>query len=1180
MIPVVYLLHLLEFNRNSIVEVKPADYIRTPFTYSLLIIIGTTLLIYSELSYKQTSEIKKVVGVLVTFGTILCGVLYSLIFTSKFSKVLSLITTFVLYVILAVAMVNGSENNDEEVMKVCLFFGAAIPATLISTSIYFRYDISSELKNSLFLGLWTLLFIPSMSLMSDDYLIREYKFFCNVVNFSFLALAFYCLILETFSRFQQIEDRENKNVIIMCFVALPLGIAAAFFSFNRLPSGLLIAFVVISLTIVFTIALFYLPIKILVQLTLRLSSKTSESILWYEDILVLMFSILWKLLYILSIGFLSRKVYFFDFKDKIQDYWIVSQGLIILLSAMGHSAALENVNFFVQEINHDYPSVRKISVVSQVVPSLLRESFEPLKKKWQIAILILFILIEIISLACISASKTMYFLVIANVVTAVFFIVAFETKLKTWNKGNKISAEFLVFIWTCIYIPCVCGSSVISTTAIAGKIDPTSSMIIFFIIISFCIQLGLFSGELYDKISSVNYVCMNLALRNRGYSMNYRNLIIEDYNNKNTKNFEIIQKGGQSFDEYVKEHFSFVCRKCRLGEDHDIPGLYYEANHYELRRILLLQPVFDKVFEPEPEEEEVEPEVPVEKPPERLDINNVKMVSYREFFNMSKGDVFVKKFDFVNNLADVYRTQIDKGQIDRNDFFIIFLEITHDVSKQVLLKFDSVFVKKVLRGLARLIYKNIDEQTMIKVEKDLLTKPIVPPAPAAPIIKQENFVMIQPKKHVAAQVSKAYLTVNVSTKNIIDSLIPYNLVNLSENLQDKKFENIKALLDELNQEPNEAQGESIESVNLSIQLLFFASIFNMYSLTSVALTSEINWLKTKLSLSSGIIPSESSWIVSVILSFSLIFIFLVMTFVLFLLIKYKKNSPRMIQWGKSFMIMIASGLLVENLIFLLSNLICESTNGNLHLQNNVDIDCMSRDHVALLSVSVILFVVYFFLVQVFYPSFYKLSTRIESYFNVEVHCKVIYSAIASCISNELLGFKLVLCLCLGVTLVVYSFYRIRVGGCNTEKFRDDIKEYLVVVWIYIWAILLYNKVVTSDGFIVLIVTIAVYSVYGQRKFFWWLLKLVRRPCEKNESPVVPVSDETQRLNDLDKTQIKSPGLDSTKSGNSSFSSSKRGAAKSLGKQGKQGKLGKGSAGKAGAAKTGNRSSGDIRVDEI
>ena len=221
------------------------------------------------------------------------------------------------------------------------------------------------------------------------------------------------------------------------------------------------------------------------------------------------------------------------------------------------------------------------------------------------------------------------------------------------------------------------------------------------------------------------------------------------------------------------------------------------------------------------------------------------------------------------------------------------------------------------------------------------------------------------------------------------------------------------------------------------------------------------------------------------------------------------------------MIIIASGLLVVNLIFLLSNLICESTNGKLHLQNNEDIECMSPAHIGLLSTSIVLFIVYFFLVQVFYPSFYKLSTKVESYFNIEIHCKVIYAAIASCISDDLLGFKLVLCLVLVIVLIVYSVYRITARTGNVGKFKDDFKEYLIVVWIYIWALVLFNGVAASYGFYILIVTVAFYSVYGQKKILLWLFSVISKLCKKREKVVVPDNQDNANLSDenLNKTPI-------------------------------------------------------------
>ena len=290
----------------------------------------------------------------------------------------------------------------------------------------------------------------------------------------------------------------------------------------------------------------------------------------------------------------------------------------------------------------------------------------------------------------------------------------------------------------------------------------------------------------------------------------------------------------------------------------------------------------------------------------------------------------------------------------------------------------------------------------------------------------------------------------------------------------------------------------------------------MYSLTSVALTSEVNWLNSKIHLSSGIVPSESNWLVSVVLSSTMIGFFFLMTLTLYLLIKYKKTTPRLIKIAKVFMILVVSGLLIENSIFLFSNFICDSTNGHLHIQNNKHIDCMSPSHIALLIISVIVFIIYFFLAQVFYPSFYRLSSDAECYFNVEVHCKVFYSAIASCISNELIGFKLFLCMCLVVALIIYSYYRVGKGEAYKKKFQEDIKEYLIVLWIYFWAMLYYYDVTSEYGYVVLVITVVIYSAYCYFSYikliFEWMKKAFKC-CKKYrvaDSGQIPINNE--RLN--------------------------------------------------------------------
>ena len=705
---------------NPTAEVKAVNYFRVPLIYASGIVEGFCLLMLYETDLKDQDRVLKLVVVLTVFACLLCSLVYRVVIVVKSNQVLASFMSCGFFGILAFAIYYGSGKGDLEIIKISVFLATAIPVILVGTNVYFRCDLSSELKNSIFLAIWTALYVPSMAMVSGDYIYENEKLFCNAINFSFLCFGFYSLSLETLFRFQKIQNRESKNTLLLCCIIFPVSLSTFFYSYNNLPIEILIILLCIILIFFTLILLLSIPVLFILLFTSRLSPSHSDSILKYEDSLTLIFSVLWKLVYMLGVCFLTRKIYFFDYKDSSSNYFIVSQGLLTWISAMIHSALLENINFFVLETGHKYPSTRKISLVDQLMPSLLKESLEPVKKKWQKVVLGFFVLAEAASLACLAVSYSVYFIIIFNLATGLMFVVAFETKLKTWDRGNKISAEYLVFIWTCIYTPCCCGSSVISTSTIAGNIDNTSSLIIFFIIIAFCIQLGLSSGEVYDKISSVKFVYMNLMLKDKGYDINYRNLIIEDYKNRNFENFEIVEKGSQSFEEYVKEHFLIICEVCRRGEEHDTPEFYYERIHLQFWRTLLLRPSAGVIALAKEKRVEEEREVEHGDGDEEsyvLEITDDKLLSYRKLFRMGPKDEIVKKFNFVNALARVYRKKINSQEVKRDDFFMIFLQVTHNVSMQVLQKFDSEFIRKVLIGISNLIYGDSSEETLMRVDQ-------------------------------------------------------------------------------------------------------------------------------------------------------------------------------------------------------------------------------------------------------------------------------------------------------------------------------------------------------------------------------------------------------------------------------------------------------------------------------
>ena len=138
---------------------------------------------------------------------------------------------------------------------------------------------------------------------------------------------------------------------------------------------------------------------------------------------------------------------------------------------------------------------------------------------------------------------------------------------------------------------------------------------------------------------------------------------------------------------------------------------------------------------------------------------------------------------------------------------------------------------------------------------------------------------------------------------------------------------------------------------------------------------------------------------------------------------------------------------------------------------------MSSIHIGLILASIILALIYFPIIQVYYPNFYLMNSKSENYFNIDFYFKIIYSAIASCISDDFIGLKLLLSLSLFVFLSLYAFYRMRTVHGNCEKFEQDIREYFVLIWICFLALFVFYGGFLFYGFVVLMVTLVVYSVY-------------------------------------------------------------------------------------------------------
>jgi hypothetical protein len=114
---------------------------------------------------------------------------------------------------------------------------------------------------------------------------------------------------------------------------------------------------------------------------------------------------------------------------------------------------------------------------------------------------------------------------------------------------------------------------------------------------------------------------------------------------------------------------------------------------------------------------------------------------------------------------------------------------------------------------------------------------------------------------------------------------------------------------------------------------------------------------------------------------------------------------------------------------------------------------------------------------------YKFANETESFFNIEVLGKLMYACVVVFISDKYMNFKLIF-----VVMLIFSSLSLSVFGYLEGKYNSDllythIKENTVLLWIYFWAVLSYNKLAGNAGFWILVITVLLVTVINYYESF-------------------------------------------------------------------------------------------------
>ncbi|OMJ77886.1 hypothetical protein SteCoe_22449 [Stentor coeruleus] len=213
------------------------------------------------------------------------------------------------------------------------------------------------------------------------------------------------------------------------------------------------------------------------------------------------------------------------------------------------------------------------------------------------------------------------------------------------------------------------------------------------------------------------------------------------------------------------------------------------------------------------------------------------------------------------------------------------------------------------------------------------------------------------------------------------------------------------------------------------------------------------------------------WLASQIYTFTIVALFFIASGVFYVFSKNENQKENVRKGGSVFMKIMINSLIIENFIGILSNTTCRKNElGESFVLNNSNMKCFSGEHIGLFIVSLIIFFFYFLFAILFYPSLYKISNETESFFNIEVLGKVMYACVVVFISDEYMNFKLIFTI-----FLISLFLSLSIFGYFQDKYdyntmKGHVQENILLLWIYFWAILSYNRLASIAGFWILVIT--------------------------------------------------------------------------------------------------------------
>ncbi|OMJ83855.1 hypothetical protein SteCoe_15158 [Stentor coeruleus] len=1113
-IPLIYLTQLLLFYETSYKQKQ-----RKVLTLVFSLTISLSILIVLNMSGNKLEHSYKIEGsvaMLAILAVLLVPSVNFMIYRYKPIAIFSSIISIIIISSMAISFMQGLIQDDISLLHYSRYLAIGVPIVYTFTDIYPKINLEPNIKTTIFVILWSFIYAAAMSMSRNVYIAGAVAA-GDMANFGILAIGVYCIIYDTICRILQVVNVEIINFLFVTFFGIPTLIFAPLYKMDSLSLGGLL-----GLLFTFYILGFFAFVSYFCGMAFLRFIKCTNTVycpvleeyteLTWKNTAAKCLSVMWKIEYMVGIFILTRAVYFSSYPLSSENHWILAQVLIVTIIAMLHTCFIENYTFYVEEENHINPSLRRIALVRQVRSSVLQDKFLRLRRVVQFFMLIVWAVTEVISFLCFIKNFYMAPIIVASFCTCLLFIVVIEIKLRVWDKEEEVQQYFCIFIWSCLYLPFVCGFPVIYCSETGFSDDEGASLLIFFVVFIVCAMLGFFPSMVYQRSSNFSRLhTKNYLKKLKVESNDNLELIIEEID----KNIGILSLNNGVPTVDFNSHEATICSVCNSCETHpQVENPFKETNKKFFKFL-----IFDPSYQPPvvikwPDivvmEKMAQKNDPVPIP--KYDLKDVRSEyqKYRDRFKLEPGSNKITSTKLIATIEKVY------PNYPKNDLRVFLIEIYKSVKGQYQQEFTEDFIDRMLSLLAIKRYKKSTPENKKKVRDDIFRPPPVveKPIPRAEPVKKEAPIKKAEIKKSISPTSDSIISQCVHIDNILERFVPYTLLSLparitppkplveenfsaNEELRSKsllitspekpnliqqetqKLEEYREVLQELlaeNETPVGAK-DKVENTFLVVTTLLTGSVCNVYSLSSLALTKSINWLDSEISFAAGIIPSDKNWIVGQIYTFTLVGIFFLFSVVFYITSKKESNMNNVRKIGAAFMKFVINATVIENFVGILGNLACEtSLVGESVVLNNDSLKCFSGEHIGIFIMSIVVFFAYFLFAILFYPCLYKFANETESFFNIEVLGKLMYACVVVFISDKYMNFKLLFVVLLIICSLSLSIFGYLEGKYNSDLLYTHIKENVVLLWIYFWAVLSYNDLAESAGFWILVITVLLVTV--------------------------------------------------------------------------------------------------------